>query len=234
MKITLYTLLIWAALLFKTTTAVAQSDPLGVEPSDSLVIANSKIYTVKNLYGLRPTYQWVLDDYFKENQKLIDCNEQLVKLVKKVKALREFKYFETNGGFGIITNIKEVKPDENDPARPKRNWWQKLWGLGGAETNLKRAYVFLIITSQLNEGINPNYVYLEKTYKNKPLERKWANIASLYTLLNNPVNKFNPLKHSFVLRVYEFKKTQLAKDFQFVDGDDSYVLDTKVSELFGI
>ncbi|MFN8274779.1 MAG: hypothetical protein U0X58_07860 [Flavobacteriaceae bacterium] len=234
MKIILYTLIIWAALLFKITTAVAQSVPLGVEPPDSLVIANNKIYSIKNLYGLRPTYQQVLDDYFKDNQKLIDCNEQLVKLVKKVKALHEFKYFETNGGFGIISNIKEVKPDENDPTRPKRNWWQKLWGLGGPETTLKRAYVFLIITSQLNEGIKPNYAYLEKTYKNKPLERKWANIASLYTLLNNPVNKFNPQKHSFVLRVYEFKKTKLAKDFQFVDGDDSYVLDTKVSELFGI
>ena len=232
MKISIYSLPFLAAIILKVTTAVAQTDTLSATPSDSLMVANAKIYNVKNLYSLKPTYQMYLDDYFNDNEKLIDCNQQLVTQVKKVKAIKEFKYFETTGGFGIISNIKAVKPEEIDPNAPKRSWWQKLWGTGGSDTTIKRAYIFMVIKSSLNEALAPNYTYLEKTYKSRQLERKWANIATLEALLKNPENKFIAQKHSFVVRVYEFKKGQLAKDFQFVSGDTNYVIDPKVAELF--
>lgn len=97
------------------------------------------------------------------------------------------------------------------------------------------------IEDNLNSAVNtadgvlvllaPNYTYLEKTYKSRQLERKWANIATLEAVLKNPENKFIAQKHSFVVRVYEFKKVQLAKDFQFVTGDTNYVIDPKVAEL---
>lgn len=232
MKITLYTLPFLVAIILKATATCAQTDTLSAAPTDSLIVANTKIYNVKDLYSLRPTYQMYLDDYFSDNEKLIDCNQQLVSQVKKVKALKEYKYFETNGGFGIISNIRAVKPEEIDPNAPKRSWWQKLWGIGSSDTTIKRAYIFMVIKSSLNEALAPNYTYLEKTYKSRQLERKWANIATLEALLKNPENKFIAQKHTFVLRVYEFKKGQLAKDFQFVSGDTNYTIDPKVKALF--
>jgi hypothetical protein len=232
MKISIYTIPFLVALILKVTAACAQLDTLSAEPTDSVLVAKSKIYNVKDLYGLKPTYQMYLDDYFTDNEKLLDCNQKLVTQVKKVKALKEFKYFETTGGFGIISNIKAVQPEEIDPNAPKRSWWQKLWGIGGSDTTIKRAYIFMVIKSSLNEALAPNYTYLEKTYKSRQLERKWANIATLDALLNNPDSKFIAQKHSFVVRVYEFKKGQLAKDFQFVSGDTNYTIDPKVAELF--
>ncbi len=232
MKISIYTIPFLVALILKATTVCAQSDTLSAVPSDGVMVPTSKIYNVKDLYSLRPTYQLYLDDYFNDNEKLIDCNQQLVTQVKKVKALKEFKYFETTGGFGIISNIKAVKPEETNPNAPKRSWWQKLWGTGGLDCTIKRAYIFMVIKSSLNEALAPNYTYLEKTYNSRQLERKWANIATLEALLKNPESKFIAQKHSFVVRVYEFKKGQLAKDFQFVSGDTNYTIDPKVAELF--
>ena len=232
MKITLYTIPFLVAVILKATASFAQSDTLSAEPSDSVMVATSKIYNVKDLYSLRPTYQMYLDNYFNDNEKLIDCNQQLINQVKKVKAIKEYKYFETNGGFGIISNIRDVKPAVTDPNAPKRSWWQRLWGIGAPDTTIKRAYIFMVITSSLNEALAPNYTYLEKTYKSRQLERKWANIATLEALLKNPENKFMAQKHTFVVRVYEFKKGQLAKDFQFVSGDTNYTIDPKVAEMF--
>ena len=232
MKIAIYTIPFLVALILKATTACAQSDALSAAPTDSLMVANNKIYNVKDLYSLKPTYEMYLENYFTDNEKLLDCNQKLVTQVKKVKALKEFKYFETTGGFGIISNIKAVKPEELNPLAPKRSWWQKLWGTGGPNTTIKRAYIFMVIKSSLNEALAPNYTYLEKTYKSRQLERKWANIATLDALLNNPESKFIAQKHSFVVRVYEFKKGQLAKDYQFVSGDTNYSIDPKVAELF--
>ena len=68
---------------------------------------------------------------------------------------------------------------------------------------------------------------LISNYMHSQLECKRANVPAFEFLLNNPENKFNSQKHSFVIRVYEFKKGQLAKDFQFVSGDTNYVLDPK-------
>lgn len=212
--------------------ALAQADrPITV--ADSLTVGSTKIYNVKDLYSLRPTYQMELDHFFTDKEKLIDCNEQLVKQVKKVKALKEFKYFETNGGFGIISNIKEVKSNDTDGGTTQRNFFQRLFGLGGTTSSCKRVYIFLVITNDLNEELTPNYTYLTKTYKTRQLERKWSNIATLQALLKNPENKYDAQQHSFVMRVYEFKKEQLAKEFKFVTGGSNYTLDPKIQELFG-
>ncbi|MBL0013610.1 MAG: hypothetical protein IPP30_07605 [Flavobacterium sp.] len=232
MKISLYTIPFLVALILKATTACAQTDTLSAVPTDSLMVATTKIYKVKDLYSLKPTYEMYLEDYFTDNEKLIDCNQKLISQVKKFKAIKDYKYFETNGGFGIISNIREIKPVDTNPNAPKRSWWQKLWGTGGPEITIKRAYIFMVIKSNLNEALAPNCTYLEKTYKSGQLERKWANIATLDALLNNPESKFNAQKHSFVVRVYEFKKGQLAKDYQFVPGDTNYAVDPKVAALF--
>jgi hypothetical protein len=209
--------------------------PANAQTEDPIIVSHESVaenfYKVKDLYSLRPTYQMEIDDFFLDNAQLIECNQQLVTKVKKIKALKDFKYFETNGGFGIISEFKDVE-EKDENGRPHRNFLQRFFGIGASTNTCQRVYIFLVIKNELNEELIPNYVYLFKTYKTRQLERKWANIATLEALLKNPESKYNSQQHSFVMRVYEFKKGQLAKDFKFVTGDNTYMLDPKVQELF--
>jgi hypothetical protein len=227
-KIASTTLVLLFALGSFSSLALAQSDSLNTPKQKP-----KAIYSVADLYSLRPTYQMELDHYFTDNAKLIECNTQLIQQIKKVKALKEYKYFETNGGFGIISDIQTVKDNPSDEGTAtKRNFFERLFGIGNSTLKYKRVYIFLLIKNGLNEEIVPNYDFLNKTYRNRELERKWANITTLNQFLNNPENKYNPQQHSFVMRVYEFKKGQLAEGFEFIPGDNGYKIDPKVAELF--
>ena len=91
-----------------------------------------------------------------------------------------------------------------------------MFGIGGTNENYQRVYIFLLIKKDLNEELLPNYDYLDKIYDNRVLQAKWASIDNLKLLLSNKKNKFNNQEHTFVMRVYEFKKA--ASDNQSEDG----------------
>jgi hypothetical protein len=213
---------------------------LNANTKDFSSIKTEEKYVVSDLYSLKPTKQKEFHHFFNNNMTLLACNAKLTAQLKKVEALKEYKYFETNGGFGIITDPKNIdgNPGQYGHEHGKSsfigNLCSKLFGFGSATQQYQRVYIFLVIKNDMNEELTPNYDYLDKIYRNRQLESKWANIENLKVLLNNPKNKYNSQQHTFMMRVYEFKKGQLQDDdgFEFIKGDNGYRFDPKVEQLF--
>lgn len=191
-------------------------------------------YKPADLYSLKPTKQKIYDYFFKNGMSLLDCNNLLTKKLASHEALHDYKYFEANGGFGIITNAKEINgnPEKHGSQESKSNFIMKILGLGGSTQHYQRVYIFLLIKKDLNEELEPNYDYLDRLYGNRALQPKWASIDNLKLLLSNPNNKYNNQEYTFVVRVYEFKRGQVEGKFTFNPGENGYTIDPKVTALF--
>ncbi len=191
-------------------------------------------YKPADLYSLKPTKQKTYDHFFNNKMSLLECNNKLTNKLASNEALKDYKYFETDGGFGIITDAKEINENSEKygSQESNSNFVKKLLGMGSATQNYQRVYIFLIIKKDLNEELLPNYDYLDRLYNKRVLQPKWANIENLKLLLSNPNNKYNNQEHTFVVRVYEFKRGQVQDKYTFNKGDNGYKIDPKVNALF--
>lgn len=203
-----------------------------------IVLDNIRIpeYKPADLYSLKPTKQKIYDHFFNNKMSLLECNNLLTKKLESLEALKDYKYFETDGGFGIITDAKDINdnPEKYGSQESTSNFMKKFLGLGGSTQHYQRIYIFLLIKKDLNEELLPNYDYLDRLYDKRVLQPKWANIDNLKLLLGNPNNKYNSQEHTFVVRVYEFKRGQMQDQYTFIKGDNGYKIDPKVTALFTI